>query len=206
MSSRTCSLLLCLLGLLSIPTVSLAQSMELTPFAAIRMGGDFDDIDTGESYELDEATSLGLLFDWDLDAQRQVEVIYSRQETDLTVQDSMGAFAPLDLNVSYLQGGGTYLFDGERARPYIAGTIGLTHFDPQESAFDSETRISFSLGGGIKLFPTEHIGLRFEGRGYFTFFDSSGQAFCSGGCTVRLKSSAFTQFEAFAGIIVRIPR
>ena len=206
MLRHTCQSLLCLLTLLSLPATSLAQSMELTPFAALRMGGDFDDIDTGESYELDEATSLGMIFNWDLDAQRQVEVIFSRQDTEFTVEDNMGAFTPLELDVSYLQGGGTYLFDGDRARPYIAGTIGLTRFDPKDSGFDSETRISFSLGGGIKLFLTNNVGLRFEGRGYFTFFDSSGQAFCDGGCQVRLKASAFTQLEAFAGIIVRIPR
>jgi hypothetical protein len=28
-----------------------------------------------------------------------------------------------------------------------------------------------SLGGGVKIFFNEHVGMRFEGRGYFTVID-----------------------------------
>ena len=176
---------------------------EITPFAGYRIGGEFEDTDTGEALDLDEAASYGLLFDWNLDSRRQIEVLYSHQETELDLEGSVAGVERFDVDVDYLQIGGVYIIDDStRVQPYVAATVGITHLDPQDSGLDSETKFSGSIGVGGKIQFSERIGLRFEGRGYMTLFDSSGEVFCSGGCQIKVESSAFTQLEFFTGITI----
>jgi hypothetical protein len=55
----------------------------------------------------------------------------------------------------------------------------------------------------VKLFATDRIGLRLEGRWFGTFFNGSGSAFCSSGaCAINLEGDVFSQFVANAGLIV----
>jgi len=175
---------------------------ELTPFAAYRFGGSFDEVDSDRSLDLDEGGGFGLILDKTLDHQHQVEVMFSRQKSAFQLQDLGLTPASLDasLDVYYLQVGGTYLFDGSRFRPFISAGAGLTHFDPADEQLSRETRFSGSLGAGVKLHLSERVGLRLEGRGYLTLFDSSGSIFCSGGCVVSLSGDGLTQFEVIAGI------
>jgi hypothetical protein len=86
------------------------------------------------------------------------------------------------------------------------GTIGVTRFSP-DGDFDSETRFSLTMGGGVKWYFNEHWAARVEGRAYFTIFDSDAQVFCvsSGGatCLFRVSGSVVWQIEALAGVTFR---
>jgi hypothetical protein len=44
------------------------------------------------------------------------------------------------------------------------------------------------------------MALRFEARGYFTFINSSGGMFCSGGCTVAISGQVVAQGELSIGL------
>ena len=60
-----------------------------------------------------------------------------------------------------------------RARPFLTGAVGLTRFASQG---DDEIRFTVSAGGGVKLFATEHLALRLDGRGYATLVNGEGDA------------------------------
>ena len=67
---------------------------------------------------------------------------------------------------------------------------------------NTETKFSFSLGGGIKIPLTEHIGLRVEGRGFGTMFDENSSLFCvNNRCAVRVEGDVIWQFTGFAGVV-----
>ncbi|MDH3548496.1 MAG: hypothetical protein OEQ16_04040, partial [Gammaproteobacteria bacterium] len=113
-----------------------------------------------------------------------------------------------DLDVEYLHVGGTYLFDGDRVRPFIAATIGASHFAPQTSGFGSETFVSGSIGGGWKISLGKTLALRVEARGYATLVDNDSRLFCEssdagGSCLLILEGSFFTQWETRAGLTFR---
>jgi len=79
----------------------------------------------------------------------------------------------------------------------------VTRMSPQGVDLDSETKFSLSLGGGVKMLITDHFGLRLEGRWLGTFFDGSGQAFCtSGQCLIKIEGDVFSQFVANAGVVI----
>lgn len=200
--------LICCLAAAPVAAEDKPSRFELTPFAGYQFGGEFELESSDTELELDDAQSFGLIFNMDIDEEKQYEFYYSRQETEL---DNKGFFLNepvLDIDVEYFHVGGTLLFAGESVRPYVVGTIGLSHFDPQGSGFDSETFFSFSFGGGVKLFADKRIGMRLEGRFFSTLIDSDTEIFCRSGvdtnfCAVKVDGDLLFQWQAMAGLTFR---
>lgn len=204
-SSLTCSALLLGAGLL--PGLAGAQalpygSFEVAPFIGYQVGGNFRDIDTGQHYSLDPHTVFALALDAPADLSSQYELFYSRQPTVL----KGNGFAPLDVTVEYLHVGGTIpLDDSPRARPYLAGGLGVTRFSPNDPTANQDTVFSMSLALGLRAPLTRHLSVRLEGRGLLSFMDSSAAVFCHSGsagaaCRVTAQGSGQFQFAALAGI------
>ncbi len=186
--------------------------VEITPFAGYRFGGSFDaeDSETGVDVDIDDHSSYGLIVNWPAEPNTEYEVFFSRQSTSL---ETGSLFAPGDpildeLDITYLQLGGTYLFEGERAWPFMVATIGASRFEPDNSEYDSETFFAFSIGGGYKIAVTPRIGLRLEGRGLASVVSSDSAVFCrsdevSSGCLIAVRGSLVWQWEMSAGLRVR---
>ena len=68
----------------------------------------------------------------------------------------------------------------------------------------SLTRFSVGLGGGVRYFPTEHLGFYLAGRGLLTFIDSDTNITIeSGTTTVRIFADGLWQAVLQAGLILR---
>ncbi len=181
---------------------------EITPFAAYRIGGQFDEKDGDGEFELNESNAQGIMLNISANPNGQYELLYARQDTEVDTQALFATDPMLDLDVEYFQFGGTYLFDGENIRPFVAMTFGLTHFDPQPAEFDSESYFSASFGGGVQLNATKRIGVRIEGRVFTTLVESDSDIFCSstngvGACLIQVDGTTLTQWEARAGLVFR---
>lgn len=181
---------------------------ELTPYTGYRMGGSFDEKDGPGRVDLNDSSAEGILFNIAANPNGQYEFLYARQGTDA---DTSGFFADdptIDLDVEYLHFGGTYLFDGENTRPFVAMTLGATRFDPELAGTGSESFFSASLGGGVQLRARQRLGIRLEARVYTTFVDDNSNIFCSsidgaGACLVQVDARTLTQWEARAGLVFR---
>jgi opacity protein-like surface antigen len=176
--------------------------LEITPLFGYTFEGGFEDSVTGTALEVDEGQSYGIILGLRSTDTSQYELFYSHQPTKL--QADGGAFTgnPLfDLDINYFHLGGTYWKESGKITPYVAGGLGVTYLKPK-AVGDSETKFSLSLGGGIKFFLTEHIGLRLEGRGFGTVV-GGGSIFCGrGNCAVQVSGDTFWQFSAFSGVIL----
>jgi opacity protein-like surface antigen len=200
-------------GLLLLPAVTYAQEnkykFQLTPFAGYRFGGTFEDRDTGQEYELNSSPSYGVILNFPSKAPTEWEIYYSRQTTELDVAGFVQGDNAIDMQVDYLQVGGTYLFGGSKsAVPYFVATAGLTRMDPDAPETKSDTFFSFGVGGGWKYFPASRVGLRLDGRLLGTFVDSNSSIFCQAGqnganCVINTSGKILYQFELQAGIIFR---
>lgn len=185
----------------------LAQAVDIAPFVAQRFGGDIDIEDSGAGtttqLELDDASSYGLILDFDLDPQRQIEVYVSRQDTQLASGQPFLGYSLFDLTVDYYHIGGLYYpTEDERFRPFVSGTLGLTRMDPQGAGLSTENFFSLALGGGATFFPLKQLGLRFDARAIYTAVNTDGAIFCSGGCVVRVNSEGFWQTELGASVVL----
>jgi hypothetical protein len=183
---------------------------ELTPFGAYSFGGTFNDIDTDISGEIKDAANFGLLFDFREGSNTQWEILYSRQGTEAAFSGLTIPNTVLDMNVHYLQGGGTYQGDGDKVRPYLAATLGATHFEVTTDGFDSDTFFSFSIGTGLQIRPNDRLGLRLEARAFGTLIKSGSSLFCvsdpaggNAGCAITVTGEVLWQIQTMAGIVFR---
>lgn len=211
-SRRLC----CGIALLALSVCSNAWSQEvrspgqfeITPTLGFRFGGSFEDTDQGLSADLDDDASFGLILNLRESGNTQWELIYSQQNTAVDTSQFAFAQAKLDVDFQALQVGGTYMGEGALARPFVAATVGGTHVSPGFDGLDSDTFWSFSIGGGLQVFPTQRVGLRLEARAWGTLVSSSSDLFCASGaqggvCAITVDGDVLWQFETMAGIVIR---
>lgn len=179
------------------------NEFEITPFAGYTTGGEFEDPMTSQDRDLDADTSFGVILDATAggDHWRHYELLYSNLST------SVDGETPLDMDVQYLQIGGTVSHPlAETVIPYFGLTIGAAQFKPDASGHDDETKFAFSVGGGVRVPISDHIGVRFDARAFVTLFDTDGEIFCvsSAGatCRIRAKSDTFVQYAATLGLVI----
>ena len=181
---------------------------ELTPFAAYRVGGSFDQKNGDGSVELNDSNAQGIMFNIKANPNGQYEFLYSRQSTDARTEGFLVNDPKIDLDVETFHFGGTYLFDGDELRPFLALTLGLTQFDPGITDSNSESFFSASIGGGVQLNATKRLGVRLEARAFTTFVEDDSNIFCvssggAGGCLIQVTGRTLTQWEARAGLVFR---
>ena len=175
---------------------------ELTPFFGSMGGGEFEDVATGASRDLKSDTNYGLFFDMNAEGyERQYEMFYTRQSTELDGSPNV------DMDTQYLHIGGIVNFtDVGYVVPYFGLTVGATRLEPDAPGLDATTRLSFSVGGGMKIPLTKHVGLRLDGRAYVTLLNTDADLFCASGasggtCLIRAKSDTFVQYSLGLGVI-----
>jgi len=177
--SRILALMLAL-GSLSLSARSLdaqgyrpAPRVELTPFGSYQWGGSlgtdaFATIPAGHIQEQD-SFSWGAILSFSATGTSAVELLYLRQDTDLSFNPTIGTERQLGgFANNYIQIGGRNDFpmggDGN-IRPFISASIGMNVLDPKAGELGSSTRWAWSLGGGARFVPEgQKIGFRFDAR------------------------------------------
>jgi len=181
---------------------SVGYRFELTPRVGYNWGGTLKSSETQFNANLDarNSASYGVSFDIPLSSFLQLELLASRQKTELDYQ--RGLFVPnvsiADFDVSYYHVG--LLWQGHRGQvvPFFVASIGGTELAPRVPGATSDNRFSASLGGGVKVFFDQHIGLRFEGRGFWTAMSKGHDRYYSRDYTY---SNDFSQGQASVGLI-----
>lgn len=192
---------------------------EITPYAAYRIGGELEPqaepngINAGENqdFELREGYAHGLMLDIGTGAgATQWEVLYAHQDTALETHPSFVREPTLDIDVTYLQFGGTYIFQDneESIAPFIALTAGLTRFEPGLDDMDAENYFSWSLGGGVQLRADRRVGVRLEARVFGSLIDDNSALFCvssaeQSACALFIEGKQLYQLEARVGVVAR---
>jgi hypothetical protein len=194
----------CLIG--HAGTVCAQEGVEIMPFGGYRFGGDFFEIVTEQPLDLDGAPALGFVVNVPLWTGLQVEAMFTRERAEVTtLSGPLGAATRWDITVDHYQGGALQELDGGRVRPFLTGLMGLTRY---AAAGDNEIRFTLGGGGGIKLFPLPHLGVRLDGKAFATFayVDAQFTACSSGaGCFVAIRTDVVWQAEFSVGLIVRFP-
>ena len=185
------------------PTVSHADDIEVTPILGYTFGGGLENSISGNDLDMAEGESFGVILGL-RDKSRtgaMYEFLYSRQSTSLKGDGTAFSDDPrFDIDINYFHLGGIYGKEGEALNPYVSGGLGVTHMSPERG--DSETRFSFSLGGGLMIPLSARVGLRLEGRGFGTFFNDRSSIFCvNNSCVVRIRGDLMWQFTAFTGVV-----
>lgn len=215
MNKKTCWTLL-LSGLLALPLTATAQDgtrVEFTPFASFGFEGNFDngfdddDIFDEDDLSVDDANGYGLIVGFPLSRSFTVELSYNRQETELFFDDEIFGLPDvlIDLDIEYLHAGITVNFGGGHVQPFLGVSAGLTRFTPDTAFddYDDETRFSAGVSGGLKIYFTDNVGIRLQGRVLSTLVESDEEAFCGRrDCYYYEDDTYLYQAELAAGLIL----
>ncbi len=178
---RLTLLSLAVAGVLGAARPAQAQAhVQITPTGGYRTSGqvtatnrDFRDDDS--DVEVDKSGVYGVIVDIPFGQSGfGFEVLANRQQSAFTIDP--GLFDPSerlgDVEITYVHGGIYYEWLGGQVVPFISATAGVTRLDPKFADLEAEDRASASLGGGVKIFFSRNVGLRLEGRGYWTDLDA----------------------------------
>jgi opacity protein-like surface antigen len=180
------------------------NAFELTPFVGYRWGGTIFADQTfifGEDVDVASSANFGVNLGIPLgDSGMKLELMANRQASELETEG--GLFEPenevADIDVTYLHAGLQFPFAQSRnATPYFIVSAGLANLDPQITGISAENRFSASAGVGVKLPISNNLGLRLEGRGYFTALEEEDD------CTVcdYFYNEDFYQGEVNLGLV-----
>jgi len=171
----------------------------ISPLYGYRFGGDVQDPNTDKKYNFQDAPAYGLILDYaPLDYLGRFELLWSHQDTSLDFQGNNG-LGKVDLTIDVIQVGGECEYGTDRLRAYVSGHLGATHF--ASDGYGDDTRFSFGIGGGVKIFLTKNIYLRGDLRAFGTVTEAQGSFMFNDGVTVATFSgTALWQGQVSVGI------
>jgi len=184
-----------------------AQRVYVTPQVALRLGGSWEDV-IGQQYDVNEHLSLGGAIGIWTDSTGGLELSYSGQPTSVRVTDTLFAKRDLDLSIHEFAFTGWREFGRRNAtvQPVALGSLGVTWLTSND-ADESETTFMLAAGGGIRIWSRDRqVGLRFDGRVFFSFLPGSTNVQCvlPGGCLFQFNDEVLIQTELAAGVMVAL--
>jgi hypothetical protein len=191
------------------PTEPKYPRFDLTPLLGYRTSMSFP-IEphvqgTNPRVVFDAKASYGFAFGMRIHEDDVIEVRWARQDSHTHVEDVSGISFRQRVTLDQLHGDFTHEFFMEEwpawARPFIMGSVGGTHVSG--SASTAFTRFSFGLGGGIKFFQGQHLGLRIQAEWLPVLVSPNATAICGGGCVVHIGGTLSSQGEVTIGPIFR---
>jgi opacity protein-like surface antigen len=129
-----------------------------------------------------------------------IEALWTQQASALEIETDGGKADLFTMTLQQLHGNVLYHFGSAdaRLRPFVFGGLGATFFSADH--LESETKFSFGIGGGIKYFRWDAIGVRAHFRYKPTMMNDGDSAdFCDpfGFCQGALQQIEF----AVAGVV-----
>jgi len=164
------------------------RTLELTPWAGLFWS---TGVNTASgTLAFDAAPDAGAVLGIQVDGKSQVEILYlfARPQARFTSASAFYASSPsFGVTTQYLQLGGLTTFDQGAIEPFLSGGLGLAWFSPSDVQVEGAVTLqpqdawlfAFHLGGGVKWWLSEKIGLRFQARFLMPVLFSSG-TFLSG--------------------------
>jgi hypothetical protein len=210
MLAATAAALLALTGLAA-PAAAQTHKVEITPFIGYMFGGEVNVVNG--SLSIRDDMNYGLVLDFALNRSAELEASYTRMDTQLEFDEFRVGRRPIyDVSVNVWQFGGQYRFNPTATvRPFFSGTLGFTHYgvgdklDDDAPNLTSDSFFSMVFGGGVKIFPSQRIGIRLAGHLYSTILSSGGGFWCgTGGCGVGLSGWGFWQGDVQAGLTIAL--
>jgi hypothetical protein len=191
------------------------QPIELAPFGGYMFGGKVKFIQ-GEVNFRDNA-NFGIALNVPVERIASVEVFWSHMDTraewrPYTQYKPEYEPADYDVSIDYFQIGGSKQADLGTGivKGFGSLTVGAAYFNIKDPDINDVWRFAATLGGGIKIFPTDRIGIRLQGRLLMPMYWGSAGFYAgigTGGISTGVGVSTYTllaQGDLTAGLVILI--
>jgi opacity protein-like surface antigen len=142
----------------------------------------------------------------------QVALLYNRQDSDITFRRPIGVTETVtDVAVEYYHVGVLKGVPMGKVMPFGGGTLGATRYAYGAVRDDSgnpvnvsdDWKFSFIFMGGAKVYLSDRLGLRFQGRLPFTIWSGGLSIGCGfGGCGGGVSGYGVAQIDLSAGLML----
>ena len=141
------------------------QKFEITPQYGYQVGSKWNYY--GGYVKMKSSDQFGVTLNAALGNDLQAEFAWTQQNTTVAIKDVV--FFPreedvTDVQVNHYQFGIIHTFGYSDVVPFFGMSAGWSTFNPEERIYDSNTKFSFGVSGGIKYFFTDHVGLRMQAQ------------------------------------------
>ena len=178
-----------------------SQRTELYGFSGYMLSGNVYTY-TGDGNILSDVNYGGAL-DYEIADGTMLELLYIRKDTRFDYYnylDIIQRWEQYDLSVEYYHIGALKELKDGKVRPYGAFTLGFTRFHVKDANFYDAYRFSIAPGAGLKIYLTDNIGIRLQGRlllplefyGLGLFYSSSSGMHTTASFSVPVVQGDFT--------------
>ena len=156
------------------PPPETGSGVEVVPQFIYRFEGnvetDLADDLIADDAQVDASGGFGVTVSIPLSDWFQVEFLARSQDTELSLDGGLfGRPARIgDLTIQHYHAGALVSWGSGQIEPFIAGSLGLARLDLDLPGADTEEKLSGSIGGGAKIMFSRRVGLRLEGRYFWT--------------------------------------
>ena len=150
-----------------------AQELEITPTVGYFWAGSFRTYNY--DYKLGSGMNWGLTVNYMVSPGTLFEAFWTMSRTDgnRIAYGAIDSDKDFKLTTNYIQFGVVQEMNyGEALRPYGVFTMGTTIFTPENDG--SYWQFSLGIGGGLKYYISDMIGLRLQGRFLLPVFFRGG--------------------------------
>jgi len=178
-----------------------SQGFEVAALAGYTTpGGLQHDTRTLDDLKLAGSTTWGASLGFFFSPRLGVEASWARVGSGVELSTAQASQELFDVTIDQLQGSLAYQFGSatSRYRPFLTAGAGASIFSSTD--IDTETKLSFGLGAGLKWLPSKRLGARLQARYTPTYLHDKGSDFCDpfGFCQDWLH-----QFELSGGVVLR---
>lgn len=183
---------------------------DVTPFIGYRTSMSFPVephvTGTNPHVVVDASPSYGLSFGVRLrDEDDVVEMRWARQDSYVYSKDISPQAIRQRLIIDQFHGDFSHegIVEGlpRWAKPFAVASIGATRV--RSNTPINFTRFSFGIGGGVRLYPSRHVGFKVQAQWLPLLIEPYGVVLCGAGCIVHVGGTLSSQGEVFAGPILR---
>lgn len=193
--------LLASLMLLGAAAPAFSQGLEVTALAGYTApGGLQHESRTVEDLKLAGGFTWGATATWFFSPRLGIEASWARVGSGVELSTAQATQELFEVTIDQLQGSVVYQLGGSesRLRPFVTAGAGAALFSATD--IDSEAKLSFNLGAGVRWLPSRRFGARLQAKYTPTYLKDAGSDFCDpfGFCQGWLH-----QFEITGGVSVR---
>lgn len=156
------------------------KGIEITPLYGYQLNGKVNGYSA--NFKMKDAANYGAAISMRTSHNTHAEFTYTNSKTTGVLSDFVsGATDTYNMNINYFQIGGIRdVLEGPIV-PYGTASLGVGWFNMKDAGVSDHVAFSAALGGGIKFFFSDHIGIRLQGRLLLPMYFSGGGLFIGAG-------------------------
>jgi len=138
------------------------QIIEINGFTGYALNGTAKLYDG--DFKINDAQNYGGKLAFGVSSTTFLELSYMRSDTEGRFFPFLGSPGDLvSLSSNYIQVGGLQEADLGRVAPFGTVAVGMVVWSPKSSQYNTKTQFAATVGGGLKIWLTETIGIRLQG-------------------------------------------